>query len=141
MDIFRAKTPKIKVKKKPGRESVFTTEFMMMVAKKVVNGEMTYKEAQETFGVSQGSIAEWKKKYLKGKFNDTTPSNSPYKVSNAAKVSILEDQMKDLKREIGELYLENLMLKKALYHSRLTKKENSSVITSENLAQFQGDVE
>jgi len=49
--------------------------------------------------------------------------------------------MKDLKREIGELYLENLMLKKALYHSRQIKKENSSIITEENLAQFQQAVD
>ena len=47
----------------------------------------------------------------------------------------MESQMRDLKHEIAELYLENLMLKKMVQHSQRIKKENSSVITSENLDQ------
>jgi hypothetical protein len=49
--------------------------------------------------------------------------------------------VKNLKTEIGELYLENLMLKKALEFSRQIKNEDSSVITSENLDQLPEDVE
>ncbi|MGE3262399.1 MAG: hypothetical protein AB7K68_11520 [Bacteriovoracia bacterium] len=47
--------------------------------------------------------------------------------------------MKDLKLEIADLYLENLMLKKALEHSLRKKNEDSSVITSENLARLKED--
>jgi hypothetical protein len=42
-------------------------------------------------------------------------------------------QLKDLKLQIAELYLENLMLKKMLEHSLQKRKESSSDITSENL--------
>ena len=44
-----------------------------------------------------------------------------------------QSQVNDLKLQIAELYLENLMLKKMLEHSLQKKKESSSDITSENL--------
>lgn len=52
-----------------------------------------------------------------------------------------EFQLRELKHEIAELYLENLMLKKALQFSQQVKRENSSVITSENSGQSLRDVE
>jgi hypothetical protein len=51
-----------------------------------------------------------------------------------------ETQIRNLKQEIADLYLENLMLKKILEYSKHLKKEDSSVITSENLDQYQGRV-
>lgn len=135
MEVFRKTTPKIKEKKRPGRESPFTVEFMSMVARQVLDEGITYREAAKTYQISQGAVASWIKKFKKGDF--LTPDRRPIKAVLENKVHLLEDNVKELKREIGELYLENLMLKKALSYSVSSKKENSSVITSENLDQFQ----
>jgi transposase-like protein len=137
MDIYR----KIKPKEKPirGRPPQFTNEFMQMVARKVVDEGMTYQVAAKTFKVSQGSVGKWVTAYRQGSPMSVRDQKS--RPSDELIHYRLEEQVKDLKREIGELYLENLMLKKALYHSQSVKKENSSVITSENLDQFQRGVE
>lgn len=137
MDIYRKKRPKEKLP--PGRQPKWTPEFMEMVAKKVVEDGMTYRQAAKTFNVSAGSVSKWKQMYLA---NDMEyKSDKMVKtVSKDHQVYRLEEQVKDLKTEIGELYLENQMLKKALLTSQNTRKLNSSVITSENLDQFQEGV-
>lgn len=134
MEVFRQKRAS-REKLPAGRPPKWTNEFMLMVAKKVVDQGMTYREASKTFEVSSGAVGAWIKNYKKGNLGPIAPAQ--IRESQELKIYRLEEQLKDLKGEIGELYLENLMLKKALIHSRQVKKENSSVITSENLAQFQ----
>lgn len=126
MEIFN-KTP-LKEPKQIGRKPKWTQEFMMMVGRKCVEGEMTLREAAKTFGMSHGTVSVCKKMFKKGEWK-------PDKliVSDRVKVQRLETQARELKHEIAELYLENLMLKKALQFSRQIKKENSSIITSETL--------
>ena len=137
MEIFN-KQPAPKTKGKPGRRPKWTEEFTLMVAKKVVDERMSYAEAKATFDVSNGAIASWVKKYKNGLL-------SPHQVEQkelckSLTIHKLEDQIKHLKTEIGELYLETRMLKKIAVYSQQKKKENSSVITSEHLDQFQKDV-
>ena len=134
MEIYKKSKPTEKLP--AGRPNKFTNEYMMMVARKVVDEGMTYREASKTFDCSQGAIADWIKRYRKGGLNKKAPVKT-----KEYRICMLEDSIKDLKQEIGELYLENLMLKKALSHSRYVKKQHSSVITSENLEQFQEGVE
>ena len=135
MEVFRKVAPK--EKRPAGRQPRWTSEFMMMVASKVVDEGMKYREAAKIFDISQGSVNAWVKKYRKG----TLASGDKEKpVNNDLKVYRLEDQINDLKAEIGNLYLENQMLKKVLYQSQSRKKDVSSVITSSNLDQFQKDV-
>jgi transposase len=105
-----------------------------MVAQKVVEEGMTYRVAAKTFAISTGAVSAWTKKYKKGNLLQSAKDKEQ---SPDYKIYQLEDQVKELKTEIGDLYLQNQMLKKALFHSQMKKKENSSVITSENLAQFQ----
>lgn len=135
MEVFSKQPPK--EKRPPGRNPKWTSEYMHMVAQKVVEEGMTYKNASETFNVSQGSVAAWVKKYRKG---NLVPADIKDKPSDELRIYRLEEQVKDLKSEIGDLYLQNQMLKKALYHSQQKKKERSSVITSKNLDQYQKDV-
>jgi len=137
MDIYRKKRPKEKLP--PGRQPKWTTEFMQMVAKKVVDEGMTYSQAAKTFNVSQGSVSKWKKMYEAGDMAYKADKLIKH-VSKDYQVYRFEEQIKDLKTEIGELYLENQMLKKALCLSQTKKKLNTSVITSENLDQFREDV-
>jgi len=135
MEVFEQK--KVREKRPQGRQPKFTLEFMMMVARQVVEKELGYRDAAKLYGVSHGSIGAWVKKFKKKSWG------------NAAKTSVIseevhryrvESHVKELKHEIAELYLENLMLKKILQHSQQIKKERSSVITSENLDQFKKGV-
>lgn len=132
MEVFTKVKPR--EKKIIGRQPKWTAEYMHMVAQKVVEEGMTFRVAAKTFGISTCAVSAWTKKYKKGNLIQSAKDKEQ---SPDYKIYQLEDQVKELKTEIGDLYLQNQMLKKALFHSQLKKKENSSVITSENLAQFQ----
>jgi transposase len=134
MEVFNP--PLVKEKRPPGRQPTHSQEYMHMVARKVVEEGMTYREAAKTFGISHGAVHQWILKY----------KNQTFKTKRKARKTQYDDQveqyrhtaqLKELKHEIAELYLENLMLKKALKHSLELKKLNSSIFTSENLAQLQ----
>ena len=137
MEIFTP--PEVKEKRPPGRRAKHSPEYRMMVAKKCVEEGMTYREAAAAFGLSHGSVYQIIQQYkhsgdkVKRK---VTASKYQKEVENYRH----QAQLKDLKHEIAELYLENLMLKKALEHSLRRKKEDSSVITSENFERLKEDV-
>ena len=135
MEIFNP--PPVKEKRPPGRQAKHSVEFMIMVARKVIEGEMSYREAGKTFNISHGTIGSWIQKY-KHQGNKQQRNKRKSKYKQEVEQYRHEGQIKELKHEIAELYLENLMLKKALKYSRslLTKKSDSSVITSENLDQL-----
>lgn len=134
MEIFNKYPPK--EKKKTGRRPKFKLEFMNMVAEKVVVDGMTFREAAKTFDISQGSVAVWVKNYKQGQVpvNSREPQENP-----STQVYRLEERVQELTTEIGSLYLENQLLKKALSHAASKTKGNSSVITSKNLDQYQRD--
>lgn len=138
MEIFTP--PQVKEKCPPGRRPRHSQEYMIMVARKCIDGGMTYREASKTFGISHGSVYQFIQKYKHEKFRTKTNTRvSKYKKE-------VDDyrhqaQVKELKHEIAELYLENLMLKKALKHSMSLKSGDSSVITSESLDQSAEDAE
>jgi transposase-like protein len=135
MEIINKYPPK--EEKKTGRRPKFTLEYMNMIAEKVVEDGMTFRVAAKTFDVSQGSIAKWVKNFKKGH----VPVNSRNDgVSKDTQVYNLEEKVKGLTTEIGSLYLENQLLKKALSHLQSKRKETSSVITSKNLDQYQKHV-
>lgn len=133
MEIF-APVP-VKEKRPPGRQPKHSVEFMMMVAKKCVDGELSYRQAAKDFGVSHGSIFSWISKYRNSTLNNKRQVRKK-KYDSEVEQYRHDAQIKELKHEIAELYLENLMLKKVLRHSLQLKKESSSVITSENLEQL-----
>lgn len=137
MEIFTP--PNVVPKRPPGRMPKHSPEYRMMVARKVVEEGMSYREAASSFGLSHGSVSAIVKQYKhEGSKSKRNERVSKYKEEVEAYRH--KQQMKDLKLEIADLYLENLMLKKALEHSLRTKNDNSSVITSENLDQLRGDV-
>lgn len=135
MEIFSP--PQVKEKRPPGRQAKHSPEYRMMVARKCVDEGMTYREAASTFKLSHGSVYQIVKQYRE------QGSRTKRSVQKTRYQKEVEDyrhtaQVKDLKHEIADLYLENLMLKKALEHSLRMKKEDSSVITSENLERLKG---
>lgn len=133
MDILTP--PDVKEKRPPGRRPKYSVTYMQMVATKVVEEGMSYREAGKTFNLSHGSVSNIVKNYKnRGSKKKRKETKSKYteEIANYRHQS----HLKDLKLEIADLYLENLMLKKMLEHSLRRKKESSSDITSENLDLF-----
>lgn len=135
MEILSPKKPK--EPKKIGREPKYSIDYYMMMAKQVVDYGMSFREAAKLYKMSHGSVSHWKKVYLDGKFPKMKKKHS---ISMENQLLQKESTIRNLKQEIGDLYLENLMLKKMLEYSKHQKKDDSSVITSENLAQYQEHV-
>lgn len=136
MEIYNEK-PLPPVKARQGRAPRLTADAMMMLGKAVTEEGMTFREAAKMFGCSHGVITNAKKIYLSGVVPD---SYFPDEVTPARQITKLKEQVDNLKREIGELYIENRLLKKAQSLVRRKRKRSSSVITAENLDQFQKDV-
>jgi len=132
MEIFNSETPKRR--KRIGRAPKYKLEYYMMMAKQVVDHGMSFREAARIYKMSHGSVSHWKKVYLSGRFPAMLKKEE---VSPDHKLLQLETHVRNLKQEIADLYLENTMLKKMIKYSRRAKKEESSVITPENLVQFQ----
>jgi transposase len=112
-----------------------------MMAKQVVDDGLTYRDAAKIYGCSHGTVNHWLKLYKNGVLPNKLKKVKRDANIKESDIARLEHHVKNLKTEIGELYLENLMLKKALEFSRQIKNEDSSVITSENLDQLPEDVE
>jgi len=132
MELLNPRKPK--EPKKIGRAPKYSLDYYMMIAKQVVEQGMSYREASKIYNVSHGSVHHWKKVYLDGKFPKMKKSQT---VSPENQLLMKETQIRNLKQEIADLYLENLMLKKMFEYSKHLKKEDLSVITSENLDQYQ----
>jgi transposase len=134
MEIYNKKAIK-QPKNPPGRQPIYSLEYMMMVAEKVVKGELTYRQASKLYAASHGSIGLWVKQYKSKNWGRNSRTQN-VKVSEFVQKNRHEGQIRDLKLQISELYLENLMLKKMVEYSQTIKKEHLSVITSENWEQF-----
>jgi len=124
------------MKRKPvGRPTKKSIEYMMMVCKEVEGG-MTIRLAAKTFGISQAAVSTWSRKYRAGKLGEKVSGET-----DTAKTQRLEENIKELKSEVAELYLQNQVLKKAITYTQKKRKLATSVITSENLDQFREDVD
>jgi transposase len=112
----------------------------LLVAAKVTSKEMTFREAAKAYGISTAAVSTCVK--LAAKEGTKSKRNEKVNDYNAkAEAYRHQAQIKELKEVIGDLYLENQILKKILNKSLLIKKSNGSVITTNNLDQLQKDVE
>lgn len=121
------------VKKPVGRPSKYPLEMRKLIAEQVAAGELTYREAAIKYNIARGSVHTWKERLATGTLGDMRPPLLPEKDAN--RLRALEDENAILKRELGDLYLENRLLKKAADWAQLARKESSSIITSEDMAQ------
>lgn len=137
MDVLQA--PVIKQKKRIGRTPKYTEEYYMMMAKHIVDENLSFREAAKIYKVSHGTVNHWLKLYKSGKLPQRIKKAKLQVESQDSLIQRMDRYIRELKAEVGELYLENQMLKKAQQLSRQIKNERSSVITSENLAQWQKD--
>lgn len=130
--------PPYKEKRPSGRPHRLTPEMRLMVGRKCAEKEMTMREAAKAFGVSQGAVNLCVKLYRNQGVNARRTERTKERNSEIDNYRH-EAQLKDLKHEIANLFLENQMLKKILNTSQRRIKERGSVITPDNLAEFQKD--
>ena len=138
MEVFTP--PPYREKRPTGRQPILSTETRLLVAKKVTSKEMTYREAAKTFGISTGAVAACVR-LMKSEGDLSKRRKRDAEFKSEVVEYRHHAQIKELKQEIADLYLENQMLKKIVNKSLQIKKFAGSVITTENLDQLQEDVE
>jgi hypothetical protein len=126
-----------------GRPPNHPDEYMIAVAEAVASG-LSYREASKRYRVSHGSIAHWLSKLEKSP-RKKVQSRPPAKVRETMQKGLpgkgkaaLELEIQLLKQELGELYMQVRMLKKAQAFAERMKREDSLIVTSENFEQFRG---
>lgn len=133
--------PPIKEKKRIGRTPRYTEEYYMAMAKEVVEDGLSFRAAGTKYNCSHGTVSHWSKMYRTGKLKDRIKRKKAVTFSVATQLQKQEHYIRQLKAEIGELYLENQLLKKLQGCFQQRKNEPTSVITSENLDQFREGAE
>jgi len=128
--------PQYKEKRPQGRAPKYTPEYYMMMCKHIVEDGLSFREASKVYKVSHGTVSHWLKLYKSGKMSGRIKKSKEMVESQDNRILRMENVIKNLKAEIGDLYLENQMLKKAQVYSQRQKSVSSSAVTSENLAQW-----
>ena len=126
------------LEKPVGRPHKLPYEIRKLISQKIRLGEMTYQAASQAYNVSQGVIGSCLKEFSEPAKRDAKKRDrSQWKLDEdkTEREKELETQNKILKAEIGDLYLQVQMLKKAEAYKRWLRSEASSIITSENLDQ------
>ncbi len=84
------------------KRRVFTREFKVQAAKLIVDQGYTYKKACEQLGINAWSLRDWIRKFRK---DGTLPP--------VGEVQPTAEELKALRKEVSELRMENMILKKA----------------------------
>ena len=106
----------------------FTVGFKQQVVQEVEAGLVAKAQAARKYEVSASVIDRWIWKYRDGTLVDKPSSEE----------KALKAENERLKAKIGELTMQIDLLKKLEAYAQQRRKENTSVITLRNLAQFQG---
>ena len=105
----------------------FNDEFKAKIVEMVAAGTTSQAELSRQYGISPVMIGRWKREYSSGKFFENT---------NNFDIASLKIRISELERLVGELLLENKMLKKAKELDTIQKKDDLSIITSSNYKQL-----
>lgn len=126
------------MKKPVGRPSKYPYEFRRMIAEKAMAGTQTYRALGREFNVPHTIITKWKRHYEAGTLDELNEPRREIDPTNV-KVMNLEKENRMLKEQLGDLYMQVQLLKKAESWVQRVRKESSLIITSENLDQFGED--
>jgi transposase len=105
----------------------FSNEFKAKIVEMVAAGTASQAEISRRYGISPVIIGRWKRQYSSGKF---------FENKNNYDIAGLKIKISELERLVGELLLENKMLKKAKELDTIQKKDDLSIITSSNYRQL-----
>src|SRR5882672_9763010 len=104
--------PVLKEKRPQGRPATYSTEYYVMMVKHILEEKLSYREASKIYKVSHGTVSHWIKLHKTGKLPLAIKKAKARVEHEGVQLQKLESYIKMLKSEIGELYLENRMLKK-----------------------------
>jgi transposase-like protein len=91
----------------------FSDEFKAKIVEMVAAGTASQTELSRKYGISPVMIGRWKREYSSGKFFENT---------NNFNIASLKIRILELERLVGELLLENKMLKKTKELDTIQKK-------------------
>jgi len=100
----------------------FSKEFKKEVIESIVSGQATAVELAREHSISPMTVSKWKKDYRSGKFFENTNEST----------TRLEIRVRELEKLVGELTMENRLLKKFRDFATKEKKEDLSIVTSRN---------
>jgi transposase-like protein len=132
--MLNGKPRRSKMKKPIGRPSKYPYEFRKMVAEKALTGTQTYRALAREYKIPSAVITRWKRHYAAGTLDEMSEPRRSMD-SGDLKAMNLEKEIRMLKEQLGDLYMQNHLLKKAQAWAQQMKNESSLIITSENLDQ------
>lgn len=106
----------------------FAISFKQQVVEEIGSGLLTITEASRKYEISTGAINRWIDKSREGILVEKPTTEE----------KALRAENEKLKAKIGELTMHIDLLKKVEAYAQQRRRENTSVITGRNLAQFQG---
>jgi transposase-like protein len=105
MDII-SPPPVKEEKKRIGRTPRYTDQYYMLMAKEVVDEGMSFRTAADKYNCSHGTVSHWCKLYREGKLVERVEKQKSSQSSAATQFQRQERYIRELKAQIGELYLE-----------------------------------
>lgn len=104
----------------------FSIEFKRQVAEECLSGERSQAEQYRRYELSPNLVREWIQKYEAGEFNGRhTPT---------AQERDLEQRIAALERKVGQLTMENELLKKGAQRSASLRSERSLIVSGPGLS-------
>jgi transposase len=100
---------------------VHSTEFKVQIAREYLSHQSTLAQLSRRHELSESLIRIWVGKYKRG---ELSAGSSP-----ATRERQLESRIAELERKIGQLTMENDLLKKTEEHMRRRQSENASIVS------------
>ncbi len=125
---MRTKKRERKVSSDMRARRTFDEKFKRQVVESVLSGSVSQVELARKYTISPLLVSRWKKEYKQGKFFE-----------NNMDVTRFELKLHELERVVGELTMENRMLRQVIDLAQKEKKEESSIVTSRGYKMLKGD--
>jgi len=107
----------------------FDEKFKRQVVESVLSGSISQVELARKYTISPLLISRWKKEYKSGKFFENNMDTTRFEL-----------KLHELERVVGELTMENRMLRQVIDFVEKEKKEESLIVTSRGYKMLRGDV-
>jgi len=125
---MRTKKRERKVSSDMRARRTFDEKFKRQVVESVLSGSVSQVELARKYTISPLLVSRWKKEYKQGKFFE-----------NNMDVTRFELKLHELERVVGELTMENRMLRQVIDLAQKEKKEESLIVTSRGYKMLKGD--
>jgi len=107
----------------------FSAQFKRQVVEELLAGVSTQAQVCRRYELGPTLVRSWREQYAQGKLAD------PEQVSRNQ-----EQRIQELERMVGQLTMENALLKRAVAHTLQRRSEASSPITGPSLERSRGGV-